>query len=586
MNSSPPARAYLGVERSITGRRWTGPGACRDRLVHSMAQKTGISEPVCRILVRENVAPDEARSYLQPKLRNLMPDPSSLLDMDKAVERFVKALDNNEQIAVFADYDVDGAGSAAQIIWWLRAAGRTASLYVPDRSREGFGPNADAMRTLAESHSLIICVDCGTSAHAAIAAAEGADVIVMDHHAGEETLPPAYAVVNPNRQDESTELVYLCAAGVVFMFLVALNRKLREFGRTPCDLQDMLDLVAIATVADASPLVGLNRALVRRGLAVIRSRARPGIRALADVSKLNSPPDSYHLGFVLGPRINAGGRIGTADLGARLLATDDQDEADYLAEQLETFNSARRNMADKATDEAIEMYENAQSGAPLVWAASKDWHPGVAGIVSARLSEAARRPAVVIAVGAATGKGSARSVAGVDIGAAVIRCRNEGLLISGGGHKMAAGLEVRAEMIETAMGRLTEMVAHLGTNPDLTPGFHVDGAIQPEAVTVELIESLEAAGPFGSGAPAPRFALPNLRVTFRRWVGTGHLQLRLSGETGRSVDAIAFRAGQSPLGKFLDGCGSAPVHIAGRLQADHFRGRTSAKLQVQDAAPG
>ena len=586
MSHSPPDRACLGIEKSVTGQFWTGPDAAQDRLALAMAQQTGLPDPICRILVRENVLPAEARSYLNPKLRDLMSDPSSLLDMDSAVERFVEAVANGERIAVFADYDVDGASSAAQIFWWLRGLGKSATLYVPDRMREGFGPSPDAMRKLANDHSLIICVDCGTSAHAAIAAAEGADVIVIDHHTGEETLPPAHSVVNPNRQDESTGLVYLCAAGVVFLFLVALNRRLRTSGRELPNLKDFLDLVALATVADASPLIGLNRALVRSGLSVMRGRARPGLRALADVCRLNSPPNSYHLGFVLGPRINAAGRIGNAELGARLLAAEDYAEAESLAGRLEEYNTERRGMVEKATSEAAEIIEQDRAGAPLVWAASKDWHPGVAGIISARLAETARRPAVVIAIGGSTSKGSARSVPGVDIGAAMIRCRDEGLLISGGGHKMAAGLEVRTEMIEAAMARLTEMVAHLGAKPDSAPGLRVDGILHPGAVTVDLIESLEAAGPFGSGAPAPRFVLPNVQVTFRRWVGTGHLQLKLRGESGKSLGAIAFRADQSPLGGFLDGCGSAPVHVAGRLQTDHFRGRASAKISVVDAAPG
>ena len=584
MNSS--SRAFLGVEKSVTNCRWIGPDDIQDRLASVVERQTGLPMAVCRILVRANVAPEESAAYLQPKLRDLMPDPSNLLDMDKAVERFIEALDQQERIAIFADYDVDGACSAAQLIWWLRALGRTATLYVPDRALEGFGPNPTAMRKLAATHSLIICVDCGISAHVALSVVEGADVIVMDHHSGEETLPPAIAVVNPNRQDETSDLTYLCAAGVVFMFLVALNRKLTTRKDIKlCNLKTLLDLVALATVADVSPLIALNRAFVRSGLQVMRSRSRPGLKALADTSKLNSPPTSYHLGFVLGPRINAAGRIGASGIGAKLLASNDPLAAQQLAEQLEQLNSDRKDMVETATAEALKSIESNASNQPLVWAASESWHPGIVGIIAARLVEATGRPAIAISIGANSSKGSSRSVTGVDIGAAVLRCKNEGLLIGGGGHKMAAGLEVETNKIEAAMLRLSEMIAHLGVNINRSPGLKVSGVLQPEAVTIELFDLLEQAGPFGPSAPAPRFVLPNVRVSYHRWIKGQHLQLKLRGETGSQLEAIAFRADQSPLGEFLVSCGSIPLYVAGRLQADHFKGKVKVKLQVVDAAP-
>ncbi len=586
MNHTSVPRACLGVTHSVTGRYWCDLAEDQGRMAQAMAQRTDIAPHLCRILARQQVSLDDAEDYLEPTMTRFMPDPSSLLDMDKAVERFVVALENRENIAIFADYDVDGASSAAQLIWWLRYFDRKASLYVPDRSREGFGPNPDAMRKLAESHSLIICVDCGTSAHDAIAAAQGADVIIIDHHLGEDKLPHATAIINPNRQDETSELTYLCAAGVVFMFLVALNRRLRNNAVEVCDLHGFLDLVALATVADASPLIGLNRALVRRGLKEMSYRKRPGIRALADVSNLKTKPDSHALGFLLGPRINAPGRIGEeSDLGARLLATDDDFEAEAIASEVERLNQKRRAMVDAAANEALERIAASQNNEPLVWAASSNWHPGVAGIIAARLVDASGRPAIAIAIGDETSRGSARSVPGFDIGAAMHRCRNEGLLISGGGHKMAAGLEIETDKIEPAMARLSEIATHMHKNGDSVQQYRIDSVIQPDAATIDMVRSLEAAGPYGSAAPAPRFAFPNLLVVYRRWVGTGHLQLRLRGETGVELEAIAFRADQSPLGQFLDRNGLPPVHIVGRLQENNFRGQIRVQIQVHDAAP-
>ena len=585
MNLLPDnGRPFLGVEMSVMGRRWTAAGISQDALALAMAQQTGLPDSVCRILVRQGVSPEAADPYLDPSLRDLMPDPSTLIDIDRAVERFILALDRQESIAVFADYDVDGASSAALLIWWLRGFGRNAELYIPDRIKEGFGPNSAAMASLAKQHSLIICVDCGTSAHEAIAAAAGADVIVIDHHAGEESLPPAFAVVNPNRQDEVSELVYLCAAGVVFMFLVALNRALRPRRLTLPGLVDMLDLVALATVADVSPLVGLNRALVRRGLEVMKHRRRPGLRALADVGRMDSAPNSYHLGFILGPRINAGGRIGDVYLGARLLATEDPREAAELASELDKLNDQRKGMVETVAGEALASARARGLDAPLVWAASSDWHPGVVGIAAARLSEATNRPAIVIGLGERTGKGSARSVPGTDIGAAILRCKREGLLVSGGGHRMAAGLEVRCDMVDTAMERLATMLRHQSPAYAEPPGLRIDGAVQPAGISIELIESLEQAGPFGAECPVPSFALPNQRVTFSRRVGTSHLQLELAGEAGDRIKAIAFRAFESKLGEFLANSGPSLVHIAGRLQIDRFRGNATAKVNVIDAA--
>ncbi len=579
------ARAFLGVEQSLTGRRWIGPGAEAERRAQAMAQGTGLPLPVCHTLVRQNVAAEDAPAYLAPTLRELLPDPAGLRDMEKAAERFLAALRAGEKIAVFADYDVDGAASAALIITWLRERGREATLYVPDRIDEGYGPNPRAMRKLAREHGLIICVDSGTLSHEAIAAAEGADVIVLDHHLGGETLPPALAVVNPNRQDESGDLGHLCAAGVVFLFLVEAGRRLRASGERAPDLMRALDLVALATVADVAPLVGVNRAFVRQGLKVMAARQRPGLVALADAARLDAAPTSYHLGYVLGPRVNAGGRIGRADLGARLLSTADPHEAASLAARLEELNAERREIEAMVRDAALEQASTRGLDAPLVWAAGEGWHPGVVGIVASRLKEMTNRPAVVIGLDGDEGKGSGRSVAGIDLGAAVQRLAAEGLLLKGGGHRMAAGLSVARDRLEAAMARLSELLARQGAGRLGPRELRLDGLLMPGAATPELLERIEAAGPFGAGAPAPRFAFPDQPVRFAQPVGAGHLKISFGDGPGGALEAIAFGAFDSPLGPAFKARGAGRFHLAGRLELNSWGGRQRVQLRIEDAAP-
>ena len=525
-------RAFLDVENSLTGRRWVGPDADADRLAQAMQQTSGLPLVLCQILVRQGVAKDETARYLAPALRDLLPDPTSLRDMGAAAERFVAAFQNRQNIAVFADYDVDGGASAALILTWLQALGHAATLYVPDRVDEGYGPNAPAMAALAKDHDLIICVDCGTLSHAAIAAAQGADVIVLDHHLGGETLPPACAVVNPNRQDEDGDLGHLCAAGVVFLFLVQANRQLRSQGISGPEMMGFLDLVALATVADVAPLRGVNRAFVRQGLKIMATRQRCGLVALADVAKLTAAPNAYHLGYVLGPRINAGGRIGRADLGARLLATQDPAEAGSIAERLDQLNSERREIEAAVRDAALEQAEARGFDAPLVWAAGEGWHPGVVGIVASRLKELSNRPAVVIGLDGDMGKGSGRSVSGIDLGVSVQRLASEGLLLKGGGHTMAAGLTVARDKLETAMARLAELLARQGAGELGRRDVRLDGVLMSSAATPELIDQIEAAGPFGAGARAPRFAFPAQLVRYIKRVGAGHLKFRFADGPG------------------------------------------------------
>ena len=576
-------RAFLDVAASATGRRWIGPTIEDDRQSEAMAQSTGLPLPVCRTLVRRGVGAQDAASFLAPTLRELMADPRSMLDMEKAAARILAAARTHQKIAIFADYDVDGGTSAALLIDWLRGFGIRPTLYVPDRIDEGYGPNDEAMSALARDHDLIVCVDCGTLSHGPIAAAKGADVVVLDHHLGGETLPEAHAIVNPNRQDETGDLAHLCAAGVVFLCLVEANRQLREAGEKTPDLMGLLDLVALGTVADVAPLVGVNRAFVRQGLTVMARRQRPGLVALSDVSRMDTAPSSYHLGFLLGPRVNAGGRIGKADLGARLLATTDPREAQSIAERLDELNTERREIETQVRDVALEQAEERGFDTPLVWAAGDGWHPGVVGIVASRLKENTNRPAIVIGFDGDIGKGSGRSVSGIDLGAAIQRCASEGLLIKGGGHKMAAGLTVARDQLEPAMARLSELLAKQGADKIGPADLKVDGLLMPSAATVELIEQIEQAGPFGAGAPAPRFVFPDCTIHFAKQVGANHLKITFGDGISARVDGISFGGMDSPLGPMLINHGGARFHLAGRLDVNTWQGRQSPQLRLEDA---
>ncbi|ABG32093.1 single-stranded-DNA-specific exonuclease RecJ [Roseobacter denitrificans] len=575
--------SFLGIERSLTGRRWIGPSVEIARAAKTLEQRTDLPAPVCQVLARRGVQAEHAEGFLAPALRDLMPDPRSLKDMTKAATRFLNAVQKREKIAIFADYDVDGGSSAALLLAWLRQMGREATLYIPDRIDEGYGPNDEAMAQLARSHDLIVCVDCGTLSHGPIAAAAGADVLVLDHHLGTEELPDALAVVNPNRQDESGDLGHLCAAGVVFLLLVELRRLLRETGQTGPDLMAFLDLVALATVADVAPLVGVNRAFVRQGLKVLARRERVGLTALADVAGVDTEPNAYHLGFILGPRVNAGGRIGAADLGARLLASDDPHEAAALAERLDKLNTERRDIEAAVRATALAQAEARGLDRPLVWAAGADWHPGVVGIVASRLKEAAGRPSIVIGITDGIGKGSGRSVAGIDLGQPIHRLAAEGLLLKGGGHKMAAGLTVEESKIEPAMARLSELLEKQGAGSIGAADLHIDGMLMPQAAAVELVQKIEQAGPFGAAAPAPRYAFADVAIRYAKRVGENHLKISFGSDAG-SMDAICFGAYDTELGPALEMHGGARFHLAGRLDINTWRGRQSVQLRLEDAA--
>ena len=584
--------AFLGVERSLSGKRWR-QRAGDDRAGLALAQRLDLPEIIGRLLAARGVGMDEAERFLAPTLRDFLPDPAHLRDMEKAVARLVRAITGGELIAVFGDYDVDGATSSALLERFFAAIGCRVRVYIPDRQREGYGPNAPALlRLKAEGTAVAITVDCGTSAHAPLAAAAeaGLDVIVIDHHVAEPALPRALAVVNPNRLDEASPHGMLAAVGVAFLLAVGVNRALREAGwyrdRAAPDLVQWLDLVALGTVCDVVPLTGVNRALVAQGLKVLRRRGNAGLAALADAAGLGERLDSYHAGFILGPRVNAGGRVGQADLGARLLASDDPVEARAIAQQLEALNAERRDIEARVLAQAVNQVESGDARAPLVFAAGEGWHPGVIGIVASRLKERYGRPACVAAVADGIGKGSGRSVPGFALGPAVIAARQAGLLLNGGGHAMAAGFTVAAERLAELRDFLAERVlAALGSD-GLAPELRVDGLVAAPAATPDLVSLVARLGPFGAGNPEPRFALANQRIVRSDIVGGQHVRCILADGGGPArLKAIAFRCLEAELGPaLLQGQGSG-FHLAGHLRADDWQGREGVQLIIDDAAP-
>lgn len=597
-----PTGAFLGVERSLCGRTWRSRPT-DERLALALAQRLGVPEIVGRTLAARGIDLDRADTFLNPSLKSGLPDPSSLRDLDRAAERVGRALVAGERIAVFGDYDVDGATSSALLARFFAAVGAGPRVYIPDRLREGYGPNATAMRTLAaEGAKVVITVDCGTLAHAALAVARdaGLDVIVVDHHIAEPTLPPAFAVINPNRLDEPGTNGELAAVGVAFLLAVGINRWLRDSGHyrggAGPDLIGLLDLVAVGTVCDVVPLRGVNRILVAQGLKILGQRRNPGLAVLADVAKLAGPPDASDVGFALGPRINAGGRVGEAGLGYRLLATDDPAEAAVIAQALDRLNAERREIEAKVLAEAqaqaqAQAQAEADSGqgrpASLVFVAGRGWHPGVIGIVAARLREKFERPAMVVALaddGTAEAKGSGRSVPGVDLGAAVVAAHQAGLLVNGGGHAMAAGLTVAESKIGALGTFLAERIAAAGAGRDIIPPYLVDGAILPSGATFALAEALGRLGPFGAGNPYPRLALMSARVVEAAVVGANHVRCTLTGPGGGRLKAIAFRALGTPLGDAILKPGGAELHLAGTLRPDIWQGREKAQFQIEDAA--
>jgi len=592
--TTPPP--FLGVAKSARGFAWRErlkPG--ESNIATAISQRHGLPDLLGRILAARGVGLDEVATALEPTIKALMPDPSRLVDMDKAAGRLADAIQKREGIAVFGDYDVDGACSAALMRRFLKGYGLDCRIYIPDRIFEGYGPNVAAIEGLiGDGARLIVTVDCGVTSFEALAAARplGADVIVLDHHQADERLPDVHAVVNPNRQDDLSGLGHLCAAGVVFMTLVATSRELRRRGHSgpagPVDLMGLVDLVALATVADVVPLRTLNRAFVMRGLEVMHRRENVGLRALCDAARLAQAPTPYHLGFILGPRINAGGRIGDAALGARLLSIDDETEAARIAATLDRLNAERKAIESEMLEEAIAEADrliDADPDLPIVIVGSQRWHKGVVGLVASRLVERFSRPACVIAWEAKEeGTGSLRSIAGVDIGSAVRQCVSEGLLVKGGGHAMAAGLTVARGRFEAVAARLDALIRETANVVREAAALEIDGALTPAGVSDELMDLIAKAGPYGQGNPPPRFAFPAHRVRFAKVMGETHVRCTLEAGDGSRLEAIAFRAvGQAHGGLLLE-AGGMPVHVAGTLRRDSWGGRERIELLIEDVA--
>ncbi len=595
-----PRRLFLGVEQSVLGRAW------RDRLddparaqALAMSQSHDLPDILSRVLAGRGVTAEGVQAFLEPTIRAAMPDPSVLTDMDRAVERLARAVLATEKVAIFGDYDVDGATSSAVLALFLRACGLDPVIRIPDRIFEGYGPNSEVIRQLrADGATLLVTLDCGTTSHDVLAEAQtiGFDVVVCDHHQADERLPEVAALVNPNRLDDLSGLGHLCAAGVTFMMVVALNRALRDrgfwtSGRPEPDLMRLLDLVALGTIADVVPLKGLNRAFVTRGLAVMRKRDNVGLRALMDVAKLDGPPTPYHLGFLIGPRINAGGRIGDAGLGARLLVTDDALEAQRIATELDRLNRERQvvelGTVAEAEAEALAALGPMEEGTAVIVTAGNGWHAGVVGLVASRLKERFKRPAFAVAFTGETGTGSGRSLPGVDLGAAVRQAVSEGLLVKGGGHAMAAGITV-------LRGRLADFRAFL--EDKLQAGVEaarredalaIDAATTAAALKPELAALIDRAGPFGSGNAEPVLVLPAHTVVYAEEVGTAHVRTRLKSGDNATIDAIAFRAAGQPVGRALAENRGRQLHVAGSISIDRWQGRERVQFRILDVAvPG
>lgn len=591
----PVPRAFLGVDRSVMGQRWVSrlDQAGQNRAL-AMSQLHGLPELVARVLAGRGVSVDDAPGFLDPTIRTLMPDPYRLTDCEAASERLVLAIRRGERVAIFGDYDVDGAASSALLARFLSHFGLEPEIYIPDRIFEGYGPNPTAIGQLIERGArLIVTVDCGSTSLEALAVARerGIDVVVIDHHQMGHEMPPCLALVNPNREDDLSGQGHLCAAGVVFLVLVATLRLLRQNGHPQArslDLLAWLDLVALATVCDVVPLKGLNRAYVTKGLIAARHQNNAGLAALLRVAGIGGPVTPYHFGFLVGPRINAGGRIGDAALGSRLLTLDDAAEADRIAVRLDELNRERQAMEQvmlaEAEAEALAEYGDGESASVIV-TARDNWHPGIVGLLAARLKEKFKRPAFAIAFDPnGKGTGSGRSINGFDVGRMVRAAVDSGLLVKGGGHAMAAGLTVE----RGNLGRLrtffdewsAEQVRALAANQTLK----IDGALGASGATIALIDQLETAGPYGSGHAQPIFAVPAHRLRDARPVGTTHVKITLEAADGTRLEGIAFRAAETALGDFLLNGRGTQIHVAGTLSADHWQGTRRVQMRVLDAA--
>lgn len=589
--------ALLGINSSVRGQKWVM--RTDDDAQISALTKQGLSHTTAQILAGRGIAPGDAEKFLNPTLRHYLPNPSVLKDMDKAAVRILDAVEAGEAITVFADYDVDGGTSAAQLIRWGRALSAKFGLYVPDRIKEGYGPSAEAFVALKKSGAdLVITVDCGASAQQALKTAADIDlpIIVIDHHMMSGDMPPAFALVNPNRPDDTSGLGYLAAAGVSFMLLVALNREAKRRGLDGLpDLLTFLDLTALGTICDVVPLTGLNRAFVAQGLKVLSGKPNPGLAALAKVAGASAPFTTYHGGFILGPRINAGGRIGQADMGARMLASDDLAEVAGFAAELDRINKERRVLQDRILTEALEQVEQIpgidsppgiQSNEPqIICIALQGWHVGVIGIVAGRLKDRFNRPAIVIGIDEhGVGKGSGRSMYGVDMGTAIIAARDAGILDAGGGHAMAAGLTVFAEKIPEFQSFIDNYLREDIIEARKNSALKIDALLSPSAVGIELIQEIDRVGPYGAKMPEPLFAFADMRVTYAQRLNGGHVRCAFEDASGTRLAGIAFRAEETGIADILLAPNPPHVHIAVRLKENTWKGRTKIDVQISDLA--
>ena len=596
MASIPHSEAFLGVEASLSGRRWTARLSREgEGLAEALSLAHGYDPLLARVLAGRGVSVEAAPGFLDPKLRDLLPEPFSLLDMEAAALRLAEAIQNREQVAIFGDYDVDGACSSALLAEFLIAAGAPAPfIHIPDRITEGYGPNVEAIEALRErGATLLVTVDCGTVSFEPLARARalGLTTLVFDHHQAAETLPEAL-VVNPNRQDDLSGQGALCAAGVVFLALVAISRELRRrnvwASRATPDLLAGLDLAALATIADVAPLTGVNRALVAGGLGVMRLRRRPGLAALMDAARMGGRPSAWSLGFMLGPRINAGGRIGDAGLGARLLMERDPAAAAAAARELDRLNGERRAL-EKATlalaeDAAEEALARSNRLSCLVLGA-EDWHPGVLGLVAAKLKERFKIPSFALNIKGECASGSGRSVSGVDLGRAVRAAVERGLAEKGGGHAMAAGVTVAHDKLDAFRDFMNETLESAVETARQSDGLRLDAAVTARGASLERLRLLEQAGPYGQGNSAPVFALPSHRLAFVSPVGDGHLRARFTAGDGAAIDAMLFRAADTPLGLALAKGRGGAYHVALRLSVGEWRGAEKVEAQIVDLAP-
>ena len=591
MTNDQQTSPLLGVDMSAAGRLWLSR-EIDERYVLAACQRLGVSDILARVLSARDVPLSDIESYLNPKLRDLLPDPLTLMSADRAIERIVSAIVNKEKITVFGDYDVDGATSTSVLFRYFENLGIEVDYYIPDRITEGYGPNIPAFeQIIAGGTKLVITVDCGTMSVAPLQYAKdnGLDVIVIDHHQTAETLPPACAVVNPRRQDDVSGLGHLAAVGVTFVVVVGPNRALRDLNFfTEIDEPDLLlllDLVALGTVCDVVPLTGLNRAFVVQGLKVMSSTQNAGVKALAHASKANPPFGTYELGYMLGPRVNAGGRVGEARIGTDLLTTRDYEVATGLAMRLNDFNIERRSIEADVLAEARQQIEEkvAQSNLtpPVLFASSQRWHPGVIGIAAGRLKDAYYRPSFVISFDEnGQGKGSARSISGFDLGQAITKAQQKGLIIAGGGHAMAAGITITQE-------QLSDFEAYMADEFADAAHFRVrqmtfDGVLAPQGANRSLFDELQMAGPFGAGNPEPSFVLPSVRISYARIVGEGHVQCTIQDDGGGKLKGVAFNSTEEAVRSLLMGH-KGLIHLAGYLRADDWQGRRQTQFMIHDA---